>query len=100
MVRDFLKVGLRRTLLTLRNLQRSRLDAWLPQVHVPALVVGGEHDRIVPTWWVDRVAELLPRGQATIIKDAAHVPNFSHPARLAALVRRFVQSGDGTGKVT
>jgi pimeloyl-ACP methyl ester carboxylesterase len=98
MVRDFLKVGLRRTLLTLRNLQRSQLDAWLPQVHVPALVVGGEHDRIVPTWWVDRVAELLPRGQASVIKEAGHVPNFSHPTRLAALVRGFVQSNDAIGE--
>jgi pimeloyl-ACP methyl ester carboxylesterase len=95
MLRDFLKVGLRRTLLTLRNLQRSQLDVWLPQVNVPALVVGGRHDRIVPSWWIDRVAELLPQGRAAVIEEAAHVPNFSHPARLAALVRGFVQSCDG-----
>jgi pimeloyl-ACP methyl ester carboxylesterase len=98
MFRDFLNVGLRRTLSTLRNLQHCRLDDWLPQVHVPALVVGGRHDRIVPSWWIERVAELLPQGRAVIIEEAGHVPNFSHPARLAALVRRFVQSSDGTGE--
>jgi 2-hydroxy-6-oxonona-2,4-dienedioate hydrolase len=95
MFRDFLKAGPRRTILTLRNLQQCPLEPWLPRVDVPALVVRGERDRIVPMWWVNRVAELLPQGQAAVIPEAAHVPNYSHPACLAALVRAFVESGNG-----
>jgi pimeloyl-ACP methyl ester carboxylesterase len=98
MFKDFLKAGPRRTILTLHNLQRCPLEPWLPRVDVPALVVGGERDRIVPMWWVDRVAALLPRGQAAVIPEAAHVPNYSHPERLAALVRAFIDSSDGTGR--
>ena len=94
MFQDILKAGPRRTLLTLRNLQQCPLEPWLPQVDVPALVIRGERDRIAPTWWVDRVAALLPHGQAAVIPDAAHVPNYSHPKRLAALVRAFVASSD------
>ena len=94
MFKDFLKAGPRRTLLTLSNLQHCPLEPWLPQVDVPALVVCGARDRIVPGWWVDRVAALLPQGQAVVIPEAAHVPNYSHPARLAALVRAFVGSGN------
>jgi len=94
MFKDFLKAGPRRTLLTLRNLQQSPLEPWLPQVDVPALVVRGARDRIVPGWWVHRVAALLPHGQATVLPEAAHVPNYSHPERLAALVRVFVESGN------
>src|SRR5689334_10662588 len=93
--RDFLKAGPRRTVLTLRNLQRCPLEPWLPRVNVPALVIRGERDRIAPTWWVDRVAGLLPQGQAAMIPDAAHVPNYSHPQRLAAMVREFVESENG-----
>jgi pimeloyl-ACP methyl ester carboxylesterase len=52
------------------------------------------YDRIVPGWWVDRVAVLLPRGQAVVIPEAAHVPNYSHPERMAALVRAFVESSE------
>jgi pimeloyl-ACP methyl ester carboxylesterase len=99
MFQDFLKAGLRRTVLTLRSLQRSRLEMWLPKVNVPALVVVGGHDQIVPRWWIDRVVELLPQGQAAVIKDAAHVPNFSHPVRLTALVRAFVERSNGTGEI-
>jgi pimeloyl-ACP methyl ester carboxylesterase len=75
-------------------LQQSPLEPWLPQVDVPALVVRGARDRIVPGWWVDRVAALLPHGQATVIPEAAHVPNYSHPKQLAALVRAFVESAN------
>jgi pimeloyl-ACP methyl ester carboxylesterase len=94
MFRDFLRAGLRRTVLTLRSLQQCRLEAWLPLVKVPALVVRGRRDRIVPSWWMDRVLELLPQGRGAVIQDAAHVPNFSHPARLTALVRAFVENSE------
>src|SRR5688500_17185380 len=48
MFKDFLKAGPRRTILTLRNLQQCPLEPWLSQVDVPALVVRGKRDRIVP----------------------------------------------------
>ena len=67
-------------------------------MHGPVLVIRGEHDRIVPEWWAERVAALLPRARVAAIPEAAHVPNYSHPVQLAALVRRFVESHDGTGK--
>jgi pimeloyl-ACP methyl ester carboxylesterase len=43
---------------------------------------------------MDRVLELLPQGRGAVIQDAAHVPNFSHPARLTALVRAFVENSE------
>ena len=97
MLQDLWKAGVRRTLLTLRSLQQFRLEAWLPQVNVPVLVVGGERDRIVPRWWMDRVAALLPQGHVVLIPEAKHVPNFSHPKQLAALVRSFMEHEAGTG---
>jgi 2-hydroxy-6-oxonona-2,4-dienedioate hydrolase len=98
MFRDFLKAGLRRTVLTLRSLQRFPLEPWLPQMQVPTLVVGGRHDRIVPMWSIGRVTALLPQGRVAVIPEAAHVPNYTHPEQLAALVRRFVVSSNRIGK--
>jgi 2-hydroxy-6-oxonona-2,4-dienedioate hydrolase len=97
MFQDFLKAGLRRTIRTWRNLQRCPLEPWLLRADVPALVVWGGRDRIVPRWWADRVTALLPQGRLAAIPEAAHVPNYSHPERLAELVWRFVESSDGTG---
>jgi len=95
MLRDYWKAGFRRTVLTLRSLQQFRLEEWLPRADVPALVVGGGQDRIVPVWWIRQVASLLPQGEASVITEAGHVPNFSHPAKLAALVRAFVETEEG-----
>jgi 2-hydroxy-6-oxonona-2,4-dienedioate hydrolase len=92
MFKDLLKAGLRRTVLTLRNMQRFPLEPRLPQVQVPALVVGGKHDRIVPMWSIGRVTALLPQGRVAVLAEAAHVPNYTHPQQMAALVRAFVDS--------
>ena len=89
---DFLKAGLRRTVLTLRKMQQCPLEPWLPQVQMPAIVVGGKHDRIVPMWSIGRVTALLPQGQVAVLPEAAHVPNYTHPEQMAALVRAFVES--------
>jgi pimeloyl-ACP methyl ester carboxylesterase len=94
-LKDFWKAGFRRTVLTLRSLQQFRLEEWLPRADVPALVVGGGQDRIVPMWWTREVGALLPQSEAAVIEEAGHVPNFSHPTRLAALVRAFVESEEG-----
>jgi pimeloyl-ACP methyl ester carboxylesterase len=94
MFQDFFEAGLRRTLLTLRSLPRCRVEAWLPRVDAPALVVAGGRDRIVPRWWIDHVAALLPQGQVAVITEAGHVSNFTHPARLTSLVRAFVRRSD------
>jgi len=94
-LQDFWKAGLKRTVLTLRRLQQFRLEEWLPRADVPALVVGGGQDRIVPMWWMRQVGALLPQSEAAVIKEAGHVPNFSHPTRLAALVRAFVEREEG-----
>jgi pimeloyl-ACP methyl ester carboxylesterase len=94
MFHDFLKAGIRRTVLTLSNMQQCPLEPWLPQVDVPSLVIRGGRDQIAPRWWIKRVVELLPQGRSAVVSDAAHVPNYSHPARLTALVRAFVESGD------
>jgi pimeloyl-ACP methyl ester carboxylesterase len=94
MFRDFLKAGLRRTVLTLRHMQRFPLEPWLPQVQVPTLVVGGKHDRIVPIWSIGRTTALLPQGRVAVIQEAAHVPNYTHPKQLAALVCKFAVSSN------
>ena len=98
MFQDFWRSGLRRFVLTLRCLQQCRLEPWLSQADVPALVVGGGRDRIVPMWWIDQVAAQLPQGRRAVIREAGHVPNFTHPKRLAALVRTFVENNDRSGK--
>jgi pimeloyl-ACP methyl ester carboxylesterase len=40
----------------------DRIEAKLPYMHIPTLVVRGENDPVVPQKWAQEVVELLPNG--------------------------------------
>jgi pimeloyl-ACP methyl ester carboxylesterase len=45
----------------------------LPRVHVPTLVVHGEHDRIIPVENGRMIADGIPGARLRILKDAGHL---------------------------
>src|SRR5690606_34929841 len=91
--REYLRAGpnLRRKM---RAMLVHRPEDTYPRVRVPALVLRGEHDRVVPEDWARRAAALLPdarftqiegHGHETMIRDAgpsaAEIVAFSETAR-------------------
>ncbi len=89
-VYDYLSAGLIRIAITLRYGLRDDVGRKLPFVRVPALVVRGEHDSVVPLGWARRVTRLLPSAHLAVIKGASHAVNFSAPSKLARLVLPFL----------
>ena len=87
---DYWKFGLRRLLVTLRDGLDDRLEADLPQLRVPTLVVRGERDPIVPQRWAEEVTRLLPDGRLAVIAGAPHIVNFNAPDRLMEVVLPFL----------
>jgi hypothetical protein len=81
----------------MRRVVASTAHTRVDRVDVPALVVTGGCDRILPRSWIDHIGELVLQGQVAVIREAGPVPNFNHPRRLAALVRAFVDNVDATG---
>lgn len=69
---------------------RDPIEALLPRVTAPALVVRGERDAIVPRDWMEEAARLLPCGRTAEIPGAVHAVTFDAPEALAALVREFL----------
>ena len=45
----------------------------LADVNAPALAVVGEHDRLTPPYYHDRLCEELPDCEVTVLDDAAHL---------------------------
>jgi pimeloyl-ACP methyl ester carboxylesterase len=88
--RDYVYCGFRRLWKTLQISLDDPIEALLPQVDVPSLVVRGAHDPIVPQAWAEQVARLLPRGRLAVIESGAHTVNYSTPDSFAALLREFV----------
>ena len=55
--------------------------------HLPALLLTGDHDRIVPPSKVDHLAHELPRGTRAVVHDCGHL---SHEEAPAALLHHLV----------
>lgn len=72
-----------------RMLEHRTADA-LRDVHVPVLVVRGEHDRVAPAGWVERLARVAPHGRAVTLPGAAHNAMQSHAREVAELVLAHV----------
>jgi pimeloyl-ACP methyl ester carboxylesterase len=75
LIRDYRDAGIRRLLGTLRGLLDDRIEAKLPQVRAPALVVRGARDPIVPQRWAEEAVRLLPDARLVVIPGAPHALN-------------------------
>jgi pimeloyl-ACP methyl ester carboxylesterase len=67
-----------------------KLRGRLPRAKVPALVVWGERDRLVPPAHARAYAEELPDARLALIPEAAHYPYLEAPERFADEVSRLL----------
>jgi len=74
----------------LARLRDSDLRRALPQLQVPALVVGGECDRLIRPAAARALAAALPRASYVEIPGAAHVPFLSHPVQFLEHLMEFL----------
>jgi pimeloyl-ACP methyl ester carboxylesterase len=87
---DARDAGPRRIAATLRLSVRDRIDAKLPAVRVPVLLVRGEHDRLVTPSWLTRAAGLASAAPTVTLPGAAHNAVTTAGPQVAATVSRFL----------
>jgi pimeloyl-ACP methyl ester carboxylesterase len=90
LLRDARDAGWRRLAGTLRHSVRDRIEDTLPAVPVPALVVRGGVEPIVPARWAAQAAALLPRGELAVLPGSPHNSVYSAAPELAAAVEGFL----------
>lgn len=74
----------------LEALARTDLRAQLAQVRQPALVVGGQYDRITHPRAAEALAQGLGAGRYREFARSAHAPFLSHAAEFTTLLREFI----------
>lgn len=72
--------------------QESGLAERLGEFTLPALVITGDTDRIVPTEQSLRLADELPHARLAVIPQAGHLPHEEQPAAFMEAVAAFVQT--------
>jgi pimeloyl-ACP methyl ester carboxylesterase len=70
--------------------QREVLVDRLPELKVPALVVWGERDRVLPVSQAHEAIARLRNGSLELIPDCGHLPHVEHPERFASSLGRFL----------
>lgn len=70
--------------------QDHDLRGKLGAVDIPALVVSGESDPLVPTWLSEEMADELPGASVAIIAGTAHVPQLERPDIIDLLIAAFL----------
>jgi pimeloyl-ACP methyl ester carboxylesterase len=98
-MRDIWSAGIRETVATTHYALEDRLEAKLPHITAPALVIRGARDPIAPARWCEEVARLLPRGQLCTV-PGGHALNYSYPDRLIAAMAPFLGLGHQSSRAT
>jgi pimeloyl-ACP methyl ester carboxylesterase len=88
LVRQYHRTTLRTMARAMDAARNDRIDQAIAEVHCPALVVRGPHDRICPPDWAASLAptETLPVG--------GHMVPLTHGQLVAPLLRRAAAAAD------
>jgi pimeloyl-ACP methyl ester carboxylesterase len=66
-----------------------KLAARLRRVRCPALLLWGEHDRLVPPAHAEAYRRHLPQAEVRLLKDCGHLPMFEKEAEFVAAITQF-----------
>lgn len=89
-LRDCLDIGFRRFVVTFRYGLQDSIEAYLPHMHIPTLVVRGSRDTVVPQRWAEHVTRMLPQGKLVVLPKAAHDVNYNSPVELSKVIHAFL----------
>jgi len=65
--------------------------AMLAGLHVPTLIVVGEHDVITPVAKAQAMKDAMPNAQLMVIANAGHLANLEQPDAVADAVAAFIK---------
>jgi pimeloyl-ACP methyl ester carboxylesterase len=71
---------------------RDDATARLAGVSVPALVLTGDNDQIIPLPRAEMMVAQLPQGTLAVIEHCGHMPMLEQPAATTTALRRFLNS--------
>jgi 2-hydroxy-6-oxonona-2,4-dienedioate hydrolase len=89
-LRDYLRASMRSILRAGEDVLPDRVEDRLPTLPMPAWVVRGSRDPLVPQPWAAEVAHRLPRGRLVVIPRAGHGVHYTHARAVAGVVRDFI----------
>jgi 2-hydroxy-6-oxonona-2,4-dienedioate hydrolase len=91
-LKDYWRIG-SRFLPEFRHMLAYPIEAKLPEIGVPVMLIRGEHDFIAPQAWLDEAARLLRAPSQVVIPYWGHAVQFSGAEQVAGAMRSFLAAG-------
>jgi len=63
---------------------------YLEEMKCPALVIGGDKDKIIPNYLQRILTRTIPHSELYIVKDGSHVPQVDFPELINQRIHRFL----------
>lgn len=92
LARMYTQMGLFRYFATVRRMMQDDPFALASDIRVPALILRGARDYVVPSLAARALAAALPRGRYTEVPHAAHAAQFDNPSRFLDIALPFWQA--------
>ena len=73
------------------EMTRQNITGSLEQMAMPALVMGGHKDNVIPNHVQRTLATLLPNAETYFMKDGSHVPQADYPAMVNERIDLFIK---------
>ncbi|MDQ4078560.1 MAG: alpha/beta fold hydrolase [Chloroflexota bacterium] len=100
LVQDAYRAGPVTILDALRQILFSDLRVKLAQIEVPALVVWGEHDTVIPVAVGETLSHSLPHAEFIVLDGAGHNPMWDRPLAFNRALLHFLTEGRQDGDAT
>lgn len=78
----------------IRTDRTAGLEAVLPRIKQPTLILWGRQDRILHVSSVDVMRPLMPHAEVIIMEETGHLPMIERPGRTANHYLRFINQHD------
>lgn len=87
---DYASAGVPRMVEQLYRTVDDAIEAKLPKVTAPTLVVRGRFDQTLSQKWAEEFTGLLPAGKLVVVEGAPHNVHYSAPHVMARLMESFL----------
>ncbi|HXH31650.1 MAG TPA: alpha/beta hydrolase [Bacteriovoracaceae bacterium] len=75
------------------EMTRQNITGSLENMKVPALIIGGHHDNVIPNHLQRTLASLLPMSETYFLVEGSHVPQADYPELINERIELFVTQG-------
>jgi 2-hydroxy-6-oxonona-2,4-dienedioate hydrolase len=88
-IKDYLRMG-SRFIPEFHDMLAYPIEAKLPDIASPVMLIRGEHDAIAPQAWLNEAARLLRAAPPVMIPRWGHAVHYSGAGQVAASIRPFL----------